>query len=100
MIRGPLPALRHGPAQPHPRLLLAALDDALDQVECLFLDDRLEVPSLLEARIRGVVERVDSRLAFQVDQMGASPGALQGIIFAAEGLLMKRHRLSMPSSHH
>ena len=90
MIRGPLPALRYGP--PHQlsqRLLLAALDDALDQVEGLLLDDRLDVPLVLEAQVRRVVEVVDGRLGFEVDQMGASPGALQDIIFAAEAVLMK-----------
>jgi hypothetical protein len=90
VIRGPLPALRHGPHQLNQRLLLAALDDALDQVEGLFLDDIPEVPLLLGEQIRRVVETVDTRLGYQVDQMGASPGALQGIIFDAEALVMKR----------
>jgi len=98
VIRGPLPALRHGPHELSQRGLLAALDDGLDQVERLFLDEILEVPLLLEEQIRRVVDVVDTRLAFQVDQMGASPGALQGIIFAAEALLMKRHLRSMSSS--
>lgn len=97
MIRGPLPALRHGPPELNQRLLLAALDDALDAVERLLLDEILEVPRLLEEQIRRVVEVVDTRLGFQVDQMGMSPGALQGIIFAAEGVLMKRHVRSMSS---
>ena len=90
MIRGPLPALRHGPHQLNQRLLLAALDDVLDEVEGLFLRDILEVPLFLGEQVRRVVEVVDSRLGFQVDQMGASPAALQGIIFDAEALVMKR----------
>jgi hypothetical protein len=90
VIRGPLPALRHGPHQLNQRLLLAALDDALDEVEGLFLRDIIEVPLFLGEQVRRVVEVVDSRLGFQVDQMGASPGALHGIIFDAEALVMKR----------
>jgi len=90
VIRGPLPALRHGPHQLNQRLLLAALDDVLDEVEGLFLRDILEVPLFLGEQVRRVVEVVDSRLGFQVDQMGASPAALQGIIFDAEALVMKR----------
>jgi len=96
VILGPLPALRHGPRQNSQRLLLAALDEALDQVEGLFLDEILEVPLLLAEQVRRVVDAVDRQLGFQVDQLGASPGALQDIIFEAEAVLMKRrHALSL-----
>jgi len=90
VIRGPLPALRHGPDHLSQRLLLAALDDALDRVEGLLLHDIAEVPLFLGEQVRRAVEAVDTRLCFQVDQMGASPAALQGIIFEAESLVMRR----------
>jgi hypothetical protein len=71
------------------RLLLRALDGVLDQVEDLIVFDIPDVPPILEGRIRRVVDAVDARLGYDVDQFGSSPQKAQAIIYTAQTLVMK-----------
>jgi hypothetical protein len=74
--------------QAHRRLLLDALDGALGQVEQLRLDDNRHVPRLLEDRIRTIVEAVDRRLGYDVDQFGSRTSKMHDIIFTAQSAVM------------
>ena len=74
--------------QANRRLLLDALDGVLGQVEQLLLDDIPRVPRLLEDRIRPIVEAVDRRLGYDVDQFGSKPTKMQDIIFTAQSVVM------------
>jgi hypothetical protein len=74
--------------QAHRRLLLDALDVALGQVEQLRLDHIRHVPRLLEAQIRPVVEAVDRRLGYDVDQFGSRTSKMHDIIFTAQSVVM------------
>jgi hypothetical protein len=68
---------------------LDALDKALEQVEQLLLDDVREVPYLLQEEIRHVVDRVDVRLGYTIDQLGSRAVTMQDIIYTAQAIVMK-----------
>ena len=52
------------------RTLRYSLYQALEQVERLLESDMMEVPIEMQARLRQIVEAVDSQLAYRMDQSG------------------------------
>ena len=74
------------------RTLRYSLYQALEQVERLLESDMMEVPLEMQARLRQIVEAVDSQLAYRMDQSGPSALDIQDIIFEAQDRLIKQVR--------
>jgi hypothetical protein len=74
------------------RTLRYSLYQALEQVERLLESDVMEVPLEMQARLRQIVEAVDSQLAYRMDQSGPSALDIQDIIFEAQDRLIKQVR--------
>jgi len=74
------------------RMLRYSLYQALEQVERLLESDVMEVPMDMQARLRRIVDAVDSQLAYRVDQAGPNALDIQDIIFEAQDQLIKQMR--------
>jgi hypothetical protein len=74
------------------RSLRYSLYQALEQVERLLESDMMEVPIEMQARLRQIVEAVDTQLAYRMDQSGPSALDIQDIIFEAQDRLIKQVR--------
>jgi len=74
------------------RTLRYSLYQALEQVERLLESDMMEVPIEMQARLRQIVEAVDSQLAYRMDQSGPSALGHPGHYFEAQDRLIKQVR--------